>query len=223
MGMNTKQTESGAKKESLPSRAEYHRSKYKKRAAHKSKIKISVPLILLLLLLLLPVAILSFINIGDRPNADRVDSSSGEEVLFETDETHPPKENENTKIEKEPEQETEKDEKIARQNEDSSNDEQEHKSPSKEETKEEVKNEVIKEVKKEERKIEVPPEKNNENTDQGQAQDGFIYHQVQPGETLFRIAMNYYKSQQGVDRIKQANGLSSNEISVGQTLKIPKP
>lgn len=209
IGMNNKQKESGAQRESLPSRAEYHRSKYKKRAAHKSNAKISVPLILLLLLLLLPVAILSFIHLGDKPNAERVDSSSGEEVLFETDETNSPKENENNVKEKDRKQETEKKENVTHQKKISSNEGPKRKSQPKEE------------VKKEKQKEEAPPEKNNENTEQGQ--DGFIYHQVQPGETLFRIAMKYYSSQQGVDRIKQANGLSSNEISAGQTLKIPKP
>lgn len=46
-------------------------------------------------------------------------------------------------------------------------------------------------------------------------------HVVAPGETLFRIAMNYYGSPDGVETIKDANGLSSNEISAGQTLRIP--
>lgn len=46
-------------------------------------------------------------------------------------------------------------------------------------------------------------------------------HVVAPGETLFRIAMNYYGSPDGVETIKSANGLSSNEISAGQTLRIP--
>lgn len=215
MGMNNKQNESGTKRESLPSRAEYHRSKSKR--THKSKAKISIPLVLLLLLLLLPVAILSFIHIGDKPNADRVDSSSGEEVLFETDETNPPKENENNEKEKEPEQEKEKEGNVAHQKESSSNKQEQRHLPKEVVKREEPK----KEVKREEQKQDVPPEKTNENTEQGQ--DGFIYHQVQPGETLFRIAMNYYKSQQGVDKIKQANGLASNEISAGQTLKIPRP
>ena len=46
-------------------------------------------------------------------------------------------------------------------------------------------------------------------------------HVVQPGETLYRIAMNYYKSPDAVEDIKAANGLSSNEISTGQTLVLP--
>lgn len=46
-------------------------------------------------------------------------------------------------------------------------------------------------------------------------------HTVQTGETLYRIAMNYYNDPSAVDRIKQANNLGSNEISVGQQLVLP--
>lgn len=49
-------------------------------------------------------------------------------------------------------------------------------------------------------------------------------HTVQSGETLYRIAVNTYGAagaSAGVEKIKQANGLGSNEISVGQTLVLP--
>lgn len=46
-------------------------------------------------------------------------------------------------------------------------------------------------------------------------------HTVKPGETLYRIAMKYYHSKSGVDIIKKANNLKNDNISVGQTLKIP--
>lgn len=49
-------------------------------------------------------------------------------------------------------------------------------------------------------------------------------HTVQAGETLYRIAVNNYGAagaSAGVEKIKQANGLPSNEISVGQTLVLP--
>ncbi|WML59900.1 LysM peptidoglycan-binding domain-containing protein [Neobacillus sp. PS2-9] len=47
------------------------------------------------------------------------------------------------------------------------------------------------------------------------------YHKVQPGEGLFRIAMDYYQSQKGIDIIKKANNLTSENIYAGQVLKIP--
>lgn len=46
-------------------------------------------------------------------------------------------------------------------------------------------------------------------------------HKVANGETLYRISVNYYGSDAGVEKIKSANGLSSNNIMVGQTLTIP--
>ncbi|WP_260286063.1 LysM peptidoglycan-binding domain-containing protein [Peribacillus aracenensis] len=48
-----------------------------------------------------------------------------------------------------------------------------------------------------------------------------ILHTVQGEETLFRISMNYYKSQEGIALIREWNGLNGNEISKGQVLKIP--
>lgn len=46
-------------------------------------------------------------------------------------------------------------------------------------------------------------------------------HIVGPNETLYRISVNYYGSGNYVDKIRAANGLSSNSISVGQKLIIP--
>ncbi|MBT2638842.1 LysM peptidoglycan-binding domain-containing protein [Bacillus sp. ISL-39] len=48
-----------------------------------------------------------------------------------------------------------------------------------------------------------------------------IYHTVKPNETLFRVAMTYYKSQDGIPIIKKANNIQGNEIQAGQVLKIP--
>jgi LysM repeat protein len=48
-----------------------------------------------------------------------------------------------------------------------------------------------------------------------------VYHTVQPGETIYRISIKYYKSKAGIDTIKSANSLISNEIRVGQVLTIP--
>ncbi|MFX3673969.1 MAG: LysM peptidoglycan-binding domain-containing protein [Paenisporosarcina sp.] len=62
---------------------------------------------------------------------------------------------------------------------------------------------------------EVQPDKDNEEPTSGKT------HIVQPNETLYRIAMNYYHSPDAVDKIKEANGLSSDSISTGQTLILP--
>ena len=46
-------------------------------------------------------------------------------------------------------------------------------------------------------------------------------HTVQSNETLYRIAMKYYNDPSAVEKIKKANGMSSESIQVGQTLVLP--
>lgn len=46
-------------------------------------------------------------------------------------------------------------------------------------------------------------------------------HTVKSNETLYRIAMNYYNDPSAVEKIKKANGMSSESIQVGQTLILP--
>lgn len=48
-----------------------------------------------------------------------------------------------------------------------------------------------------------------------------ITHTVQSGETLYQISMKYFDSRAGEQIIKDANGLISDKIKVGQILKIP--
>jgi len=204
MGMHNQRKASAAQRESLPSRSEYRRIKKKKRGSRNRRFNISVPLALLLLLLLLPVAILSIIYVGDRPNAGKAVTSSGEEVLFETDEPDAAQKTASIVTEDEPRQEAKKDERI----------------PAKKQADQKEEKEPKGAANKDGQQKDASPEHNDGAP--AEEQGGFLYHQVQPGETLFRIAMNYYKSQDGIEKIRQANGLSGNEISVGQTLKIPK-
>lgn len=46
-------------------------------------------------------------------------------------------------------------------------------------------------------------------------------HKVQKGETLYTIAIRYFNNNEGMERIKEANGLESEVIQAGQTLVIP--
>ncbi|WP_044748000.1 LysM peptidoglycan-binding domain-containing protein [Bacillus alveayuensis] len=48
-----------------------------------------------------------------------------------------------------------------------------------------------------------------------------ITHIVQENETLFSIAMKYYKSDEGMRIIKEWNHLDSSQLHKGQVLKIP--
>lgn len=61
------------------------------------------------------------------------------------------------------------------------------------------------------------------NSAEGEAasEETTLYHTVKPSETLFRVAMTYYKSQDGIPIIQKANNLKGNEIKAGQVLKIP--
>jgi LysM repeat protein len=64
-------------------------------------------------------------------------------------------------------------------------------------------------------------EENKENSQEPSYQ--LIQHQVQPNETLFRISMKYYQSQEGIELIKKWNNIVNNEIKIGQILTIPIP
>jgi murein DD-endopeptidase MepM/ murein hydrolase activator NlpD len=58
--------------------------------------------------------------------------------------------------------------------------------------------------------------------------ESFTYHEVRKGENLFRISKYYYegetveKIKEGVEKIKKANHLNSDNISIGQKLLIPE-
>ncbi|MCM8804438.1 MAG: peptidoglycan DD-metalloendopeptidase family protein [Candidatus Omnitrophica bacterium] len=58
--------------------------------------------------------------------------------------------------------------------------------------------------------------------------ESYTYHIVKKGENLFRISKYYYegetveKIKEGVERIKKANNLKDETISVGQKLLIPQ-
>ena len=50
-----------------------------------------------------------------------------------------------------------------------------------------------------------------------EAQDGGDYHIVQPKETLYSLSKKYETT---VDRIKELNGFTTNDLSIGQRIKI---
>lgn len=47
------------------------------------------------------------------------------------------------------------------------------------------------------------------------------YHVVVPGDTLFTIAITYYHSKEGMEIIREWNQLDSDEVQLGQKLKVP--
>jgi len=74
---------------------------------------------------------------------------------------------------------------------------------------------------KEQQQKEQQQKEEQQKEEQQKEQQASKTHTVQPNENLFRIALKYYNDASGVDKIMQANNLSSNSISVGQTLIIP--
>lgn len=67
-----------------------------------------------------------------------------------------------------------------------------------------------------------PVEKTETENAEAASQQSVIYHTVAANETLYRIAMKYYNSKTGIEIIKQANQLTSDNVLAGQVLKIPQ-
>ncbi|TQR08018.1 LysM peptidoglycan-binding domain-containing protein [Psychrobacillus soli] len=79
---------------------------------------------------------------------------------------------------------------------------------------------VTEEPKVEEPKVE-EPKVEQPKVEQPKQQDPSKTHIVKENETLYRIAINYYNDPNAVEKIKSANGLSSNAIAAGQKLILP--
>ncbi|MEH7124343.1 LysM peptidoglycan-binding domain-containing protein [Bacillus sp. JJ1532] len=195
------------KKETLPPRSRLHREKRKK---NKWKVKYPVIRLLALLFILLPITIYSMYNYlqkNDNGGAEKASTQNGFETIgFEEQEQ---KEEKGTIIEEREEDPGNTDGKVE-------NEEKEPSIPASETP-------IISDS---EDKGSAKPAETDENQqakDNQQAeQKEIIYHTVKPNENMFRIALKYYNSQDGMDIIKKANNLKNNEIQAGQVLKIPK-
>ncbi|MFJ7928103.1 LysM peptidoglycan-binding domain-containing protein [Peribacillus sp. NPDC096448] len=225
-------------KSSLPKRSKVHQNKKKK-----SKVKIKLPMIQLLALffILLPIGFYSlYTYLQDRPLPV---NESDQVVLKEEDKGSIPttataeglKEKESAKAEAEKEkeeaeekakaqQEAEEKAKAQQEAEEKAKAQQEaeEKAKAQQEAEEKAKAQQIADEKA--KKAAAEKKKAAENVQAAKPdKEGYkvVLHTVQGEETLFRISMNYYKSQEGIALIKEWNGLNGNEISKGQVLKIP--
>jgi LysM repeat protein len=208
-----------SKKESgLPSRVAAHRNK-----KNKTKWKFKFPVIRLLVLffILLPIVIFSayssFVEKGSN-STEKVFSDNGgfEQVAYE--------QNRNNSDEQEMEDEM-NDEATENVKEQQTSSDNEIQVPVDTPPVDENSNESDQEGQLEstdQTKVEPVSKEDKESTVEGKDTVETLYHTVKPNETLFRIAMNYYQSQSGIEIIQQANQLNGNEIKVGQVLKIPK-
>jgi LysM repeat protein len=191
--------------EKLPPRSRVHKQKQMKK---KTKIKVKYPLIRLLgmFFILLPIVIFSIYTYNESQKTSSsipVQENKGAEAIYYTDEEEGLEETTETDEDETNDENVENEEKEADKIDKSTNSEQIN-------------------------PIETPQETTSTSEAMTTAEpkvqavdQTVVYHKVQPGETVFRLAMKYYKSQSGIDIIKKANSLSSNEITVGQTLTIP--
>jgi LysM repeat protein len=197
----------------LPSRREIHQ---KRRKTKKRELGFPLLRVLVIAFILLPAIIFSLYTYRDHFLPTKVKQVVEENDGYETISIDQP--NQKDSVSKQTRNEQEKDKKA------------------KQSTNESVPDVVVPSGQSEAKTEEAAPEKKNNldlpqqpvANDAAQAADSqsankaaITTHTVQPGETLYRIAMKYYQSKDGIEIIREANGLPNNNIHVGQVLKIP--
>ena len=202
-------------KSELPPRSRLHREK-----RQKNKWKIKYPMISLLALffILLPITIYSMSHswnldkLGNAEKAAKTDTSY-ETVGFENED-----ETKGTKLEeRDPEDQDKEDDELDKN--------ENHKTvitpvPNSQVADNSGKNDTVSTDKTSSNENE---EQNGEESKQEEKEKvESVYHTVKANETIYRIAMNYYKSPAGIEIIKKANNLKNNDIQAGQVLEIPK-
>lgn len=192
-------------KEEMPPRSRLHEQKRKK---NKWKLKYPIIRLLVLFFILLPITILSIYSIVAKDGIGNVEETIGEvSEGFEMIDIESSEQLDLIDNEDEPQQEevepVEPVESIA--------DEAENR----EETVEEIVEETTPQ-----QDLNQSSQDIIDSTGKRSGPQDIIYHTVQPNENLYRISMKYYKSKAGVETIKSTNGLTSNEIRVGQVLTI---
>jgi LysM repeat protein len=214
------------KKESLPPRSELHRQKQKK-----TKVKVKYPVIRLMALffILLPISFFSIISYLDGkqiPLNKTLERAGVEMINVESHEDN--KQGQDTDEDNEAPayeeiDDTDKIEIIAAAGHapSSSGDKNTSETPVESEEKESEKSTVPASSAPESKPSETEGSPNTGEAVSEGSNEKIIYHTVKPSETIFRVAMTYYKSQEGIPIIKKANNIQGNEIQAGQVLKIP--
>lgn len=188
----------------MPKRSDLHRHKRKKT---KWKLKFSLIRLLVLIFVPLPLVIYSGYTYleGKKLTDSNKSSDTIETINFEKDQS-------NSKAVKNKDKNDQNSNKTSKEKQQTASN-----SPTETKTSNEEKQTDTK-----------SSESSNSNTQETPAdqqsteQKEVIYHTVQPNETLFRIAIKYYQSKSGVEKIKEANQLQTDNIYVGQVLKIPQ-
>ena len=206
-------------KDKLPPREQLHRQKKKK-----TKIKLKYPLIRLLVLffILLPIIIFSVISYLDGRNMNGSVKTSGDSKGFETinfgnsksDQGSKKDVDSNKEAEEQTEEETQETTKESNQEPVNQNN-QENTDTEKQASNEKPADQQAGQPESTS-KTDISPKAPVTQSKSG----NIIYHTVQPQETLFRIAMKYYHSPEGMVIIQKDNHLTSDQIEAGQVLKI---
>lgn len=204
-------------KETLPPRSRLHREKRKK---NKWKLKYPVISLLALFFILLPITIFSIYKNWDSDESGSAEKAGTNESGYETIGYESQVDEKGTKIEEKEEitkgnDKTSKIEKAENDKEDNLSTPAE-KSPSVDDSSDKSP------VNKDESQAVEDDKPEQGNKEEPKEEKEMVYHTVKSNETLYRIAMNYYHSQSGVEIIRKANNLNNNEIRVGQVLAIPK-
>lgn len=212
----------------LPPRSELHR--YKKM---KTKWKFKYPLIRILVLffILLPITIFSIYSYLDSKKVNNTEkgavSTKGYEPIKFENSTKNQNENTNnngSNVNNTAQPNESLDEAVTNSDNDSRVIEGENNSDQSVATQSSVSNDGQPNGQDTEKNGNVQPSANTSPSDSTNNQadtQKMVLHTVQPHETLYRIAMKYYHSKTGIDTIKAANHLKSNNIETGQVLKIP--
>ncbi|WP_064090993.1 LysM peptidoglycan-binding domain-containing protein [Rossellomorea aquimaris] len=200
------------KREPLPPRGELHREKKKK---NKWKIKYPMISMLLLFFILLPLTVFSIYSYFDSRTGPLLaltgENKGLEEVQY--DESNDQEENELSSSEESdssPTTTVEKEEDVTTPSNGTEKKQEDLKQPDKGSSSTNQGKDGG-----EQPKDDAQPEPEEKQT------QNIVYHKVQPQETLFRIAMKYYHSQAGIEKIRQRNNIQDNEIQTGQVLEIP--
>ncbi len=209
--------------EKLPPRELVHRQKKKK-----TKLKLKYPLIRLLVLcfILLPIIIFSVISYRDSgKKINNAEKTSGNSVGYETINLKKSNQAEETKSDQSKGKGTEQDNNGLSQSEEineepAANTEQPITSDSSS-TSVQTPNSNTASVNKQETDKNSQQQTNPVKTETNITKPKVVYHTVKPHETLFNLSQKYYKSQEGMDMIKKANNLQTENIYAGQILKIP--
>ena len=203
---------------SLPSRKEVHG---KKKQKIKWKIKFPLVKLLALFFVLLPITVLAIYTSLSKDNkAEVVDNEPVSYSEVKGFESYNKDENKSVIAEKDKEEKEEKAESSS--NDDATKEDTEQvEKVEQEENSQKVDQLVTTEQEPTETPTQTTTETKVEQEVEKKEETKIIEHTVQSNETIFRIAMRYFSSQDGIDIIKQYNGLSGNEIRVGQVLKIP--